>query len=71
MNSVGLTKFRVAAISLLGVFCISGSFSSRFVHPWQTPHASLAKNIFITLFGVACFIQAYVLRSELNSHRVK
>ena len=30
MNSVGLTKFRVAAISLLGVFCISGSFSSRF-----------------------------------------
>ena len=71
MNSVGWTKFRMVAISLLGVFCISGSYSSRFVHPSQTPHAALATNIVTMLFGIACFVQAYVLRSGLNSNPVK
>ncbi len=67
MKSRGLLKFRMAVITSLGAACILGAFSSHFVRPSQTPQAAMLTNTFIALFGAACFVQAYILKKELNA----
>ncbi|MCU1322409.1 MAG: hypothetical protein JWM43_2058 [Acidobacteriaceae bacterium] len=67
MNNRGLLKFRLVVITLLGVGCTLAAATSHFVHPTQTPQAALITNALIGLFGIACFVQAYVLQRELGT----
>ncbi len=67
MKSRGFIKFRQMTITLLGVFCLLAALTSHFVQLTQTRQAAILINSFMAFFGIACFAQAYVLQSELNT----
>jgi hypothetical protein len=67
MKSPAYIRFRMISIAVLGVFCVYAALSSRFVRPSHTQHDALIINAALSLFGLACFVQAHFLKRELKA----
>jgi hypothetical protein len=65
MKSPGFLKFRVGLSVVGGTFFLGQSLNSQFLRPGVESRDTFIY-VFLALFGIAFFVQAYVFGKHLN-----